>query len=191
MESEKRAIRAVKLTDINTRENQTAAQSSIEGPSSTSEENNSTPCMKAAMKLLAFCDRSEKALTEKLLEKGFDKDEIRDVVIRLKEKKYLSDRRLMEEKIRFLANRKFYGLRKIELELARYFGLRSVKLYKEEALLKIEGDVDFFENARTLASSLARKGKERMYILSKLKNNGFSSEEIRYALEELGRAQKQ
>lgn len=185
MESNEKTSRSVRLADIVTSKKPPEMKGkSPGGPSDIPEAEKDTPCLRAAMKLLAFSDRSEKALREKLTEKGFEKEEIKEVTEYLKGKKYLSDRRLMESRVKYLANKKLYGMQRIKRELILYFGSESVKEHGAAAISEAEGDIDFFENALSFAKGLKKRGKDRMYILSKLKNNGFSSEEIRYALEE-------
>lgn len=67
-----------------------------------------------AMKLLAFSDRTEKALTEKLKECGFSEDGIRFSIEQMKTLGYLDDVRFCENYIRS------HHLRKSRFEMREY-----------------------------------------------------------------------
>ena len=137
-------------------------------------------CYASAMRLLAYADRSEKQLREQLERRGYGKEEINDAIELLKEKKYLSDPRFMEQCARYLANRKLYGRGRIRIELILKFGRESYALNYPQIESSLEDSVNYHENALTLARKHFARGRD--YIFAKLKNNGFSSDEIKYAL---------
>ncbi len=133
-----------------------------------------------ALRLLCYRDYSSRQLREKLLEKGFDPAEISLVLEFLREKRMLDDIRYGEKLIAYLAERRYFGAYKIRMEL-------FLKLDREsaEALLPRLEDYDF----PALAADLIRKppfhGKSREALIRKLKANGYSAADIRYAMNAL------
>lgn len=148
-----------------------------------SEERTGSLCFNAAMKLLSYGDRSELELVKRLAQKGFDRAQIRAALEILKNKGYVNDLRLMQIRIVYLANKKLYGQKRIDLELLCAFGRESVLAYRDAALAYVKEDIDFFENARAFAKVYKDRGKDKIFILSKLKERGFSFEQAEYALE--------
>ena len=140
-------------------------------------------CYLSALKILACSEKSEKQLYEKLLQKGFEREDINLAISKLKKERYLSDARFMEVFARHLAKSKLYGRARIITEIKLKFGKNSFELYYpdvEEALLE---DIDFSELALSLAKK--HKAKDKKYIFAKLKANGFAYDEIKYAFENL------
>ena len=140
-----------------------------------------TKCRNAAMRILAFADNSERQMREKLAEKGFSDYEAGLVIAELKEKRYIDDLRYMENEISRLARKKLYGRGRIRSELLQKFDPEIVSEHYALLIEELEEELDFPENAAILA--LKYPSKSREYVYAKLKNNGFTSPEVRYALE--------
>ena len=144
-----------------------------------------TKCRNAAMRILAFADNSERQMREKLAEKGFSDYESGLVIAELKEKRYIDDLRYMENEIVRLARKKLYGRGRIKAELLQKFDPGVVGEHFQLLIEELEDDLAFPENAARLA--LKYPSKSREYVYAKLKNNGFTSSEVRYALEKWSR----
>ena len=140
-----------------------------------------TKCRNAAMRILAFADNSERQMREKLAEKGFSDYEAGLVIAELKEKRYIDDLRYMENEIVRLARKKLYGRGRIKAELLQKFDPGVVDEHFQLLIEELEDELEFPENAARLA--LKYPSKSREYVYAKLKNNGFTSFEVRYALE--------
>ena len=140
-----------------------------------------TKCRNAAMRILAFADNSERQMREKLAEKGFSDYESGLVIAELKEKRYIDDLRYMENEIVRLARKKLYGRGRIKAELLQKFDPGVVGEHFQLLIEELEDELEFPQNAARLA--LKYPSKSREYVYAKLKNNGFTSSEVRYALE--------
>lgn len=77
------------------------------------------PALNRALNLLSKRSYSEKRLREKIAEKGFNTDEIDQAVTRLKELKFIDDRRFGENLSREMAEFRHFGPRRIYLELIK------------------------------------------------------------------------
>lgn len=133
----------------------------------------------AAMNLLAFGDNSEKMLREKLARKGYEPSEIADALTTLREKRYISDARLMERYAAALSSKKYYGAYRIRMEMLRRFDRESVEAYFDDAIREI----DFKEQAKRCAEKNARKGRE--YLIRRLRYLGYDREQIRAAVNQI------
>lgn len=136
-------------------------------------------CLKSAMRTLAYGDRSERQLREKLTEKGYGALQIAEVFGILRSKRYLDDLRYMENAARYMARTKLYGRGRIRMELLQRVDRRTVESRFDEVMEALP-DIDFTEIARKRAEK--RKGKSREYVIADLKRNGFTGDEIRRAL---------
>jgi len=140
-------------------------------------------CLAAAMRILAFADNSERQLREKLGAKGYTPFEIGCTLDTLRKKRFVDDRRYIENKIRYLAKTKLYGRGRIRLELAEKVDREALDRHFPILIEELEEEIDFPEKAARLADKY--RGKSREYIYAKLKNNGFTSSEVGFALEQI------
>ena len=140
-----------------------------------------------AVRLLAASKKSEREVRKRLLDKGYFKETIDQVVSELAEQKILSDRKLIEETVQSAVQAKRYGRRRIVLELKR----RGVALNQvEKALSDYPKEVEE-ETAKALAESRweklkkvePQKRKKRLYDF--LLNRGFDFELARGIVEQM------
>ncbi len=131
-----------------------------------------------AMLLVAGHAYTEKGLREKLESKEkYTEDEIEDAVAYVKKFGYVNDLRLAENSIPKLASR-LWGKKKI------CYYLRSKGISSDIVSALDFSDIDFYENCKSLA--LKNRSKPREKLIRLLLNAGFSSDEVNYALSEVG-----
>lgn len=131
-----------------------------------------------AMLLVASRSYTEKGLREKLASKEkYTEDEIEDALAYVKKFGYINDLRLAENSVPKLAAR-LWGKTKI----CHY--LRSKGVSSDDVAALDFSDIDFYENCKLLA--LKNRVKPREKLLRLLYNAGFTSDEINYALSEMG-----
>lgn len=130
----------------------------------------------SALRILQSGANSSHMLREKLRRKGYSEEEIEEALREVTEAGLLDDRRLLFAHAEFLAARKFYGKRRVYMELTRKFGRNLVDACFEEAV----EEIDFSSYCLTLAKKNATKGKEA--LAAKLSRQGYASSEIRLAL---------
>ena len=136
-------------------------------------------CLKAATRILAYGDRSERQMRERLTDKGFGPVEIAEVLEILREKRWLDDLRFMENAARGIARTKLCGRGRIRMELMQKVDRETVEIHFDEVMESLS-DLDFTAIARKRAAKHA--GKSREYLAADLKKNGFTREEIIAAL---------
>ena len=130
----------------------------------------------AALRILQSGANSSFMLREKLKRKGYSSEEIEEALQEVKDAGLLDDCRLLFAHAEYLAMRKFYGKRRVYMELMRKFDRSLVDAYFEEAV----EEIDFSFYCLTFAKKNGTKGKEALY--AKLSRQGYSQGEIRYAL---------
>ncbi len=142
-------------------------------------------CYSAAMRLLEYGDRSAKELFEKLAQKGFEQSEIQEALELLQKKNYQNDKRVAENTVRALCNKKLYGPSRIKALLYEKLGENSASELFESTLESLidEGEISFDESAKKLAQKY--EGRERAYIYAKLRNYGFSDRQAQNALKDI------
>jgi len=145
------------------------------------------------VKLLAVRGYTERRLSEKLTARAFASEEIADAIKRLKEKKFLDDRRFAEEFIRArLANRPRTGMalvrELIQRGLSRKFAEEAVKqnvpASSEEDLARellrrkqtLYDHLDAITRKRRLMALLARRGFSYEIISKVLKSDSTSAD---------------
>ncbi len=131
-----------------------------------------------AMLLVASHSYTEKGLREKLASKEkYTDDEIDDALAYVKKFGYINDLRQAENSVPKLALR-LWGKKKICYYLKN-------KGISSEIISQLDfSDIDFFENCKLLALKNRQKSREKLLRL--LLNAGFSSDEINYAISEIG-----
>jgi len=171
---------AAKSSEEETKDLQTVTKSSkVKNREDACEEKPShtrSSAASSALRILQSGANSSLMLREKLARKGYSQIEIEDALCEVKDAGLLDDKRLFFAHAEFLATRKFYGKRRVYMELMRKFDRETVDAYFEEAL----EEIDFSSCCLTFAKK--NRTKEKETLLAKLSRQGYSQSEIRYAL---------
>ena len=133
-----------------------------------------------ALKLLAIREHSSREIHDKLISKGYGKDEVDDAISRLIDEHSLSDERYAASSIRSRLRRNPEGRMVLRMRL-REKGVPSD--IAEKALSDSWDNEEYLPFLRTYMESLVRKKGEagaRAMLLRK----GFRESEIRRAMEE-------
>ena len=130
----------------------------------------------AALRILQSGANSSRMLRDKLSRKGYSQEEIEEALDEVKTAGLVDDRRLLFAHAEYLAARKFYGRRRVYMELVRKFDRSLVDTYFEEAL----AEIDFSSYCSALAQKNRDKGKDA--LIAKLSRQGYTASEIRSAL---------
>ena len=143
----------------------------------------------SALRYLERRPHSEKELRQKLAKKNYEPMAIDSAIDFLKEYNYINDYKYFEDYAQWLADRKYYGRSRVEIELAK-------RGANKEAIAEICDKV-FFEREKTeyefakkiidkRKSSINRKeaSKRRVYIYNILSRYGISADVIRKILED-------
>jgi SOS response regulatory protein OraA/RecX len=133
-------------------------------------------CADAALVLIRFSANSRKMLEDKLIKKGFSRDVVKIALDNLEKGGFINDKHLLYAHAFRLATVKYYGRYRIKLDLCRKFHKDTVNKYIDGAL----EDVNFEECAEKLAMKFSSYGMD--YVCSKLRRNGYTTQEIRYAV---------
>jgi len=145
-------------------------------------------CYAAAMRSLAYGDKSEKQLREKLMAKGFEMRHIGPALYKLKKEKYLCDRRYMEHMTVYLANKKLLGPKRIAADFLHiYFGRESYEAYFNEAFAAASERIDFNQNAvKYIIHHCAGDMRNLImpYLEIVLGRRGFTREQIEFVYHE-------
>lgn len=133
---------------------------------------------RAAISLLAYREQTEKELLSKLMEKGFSREDAEEAVAFTVEKQYLSERRYYLRFAEFCGKNKHFGRRRIIQEARRKgFSERTIAAYTDEALQ----DVDFGESCYEALCQF--RHKDRQKLTASLLRRGFSTSDVRHALD--------
>lgn len=145
-------------------------------------ENNRENALKYAFRLLGYRDRSEKAMLEKLIQKGFSEKVAEETVIYLKDKGFIDDRR-------------FAGILKTDAIERKYLGRRGTRAYLINKSIsgdiadEILGDEDnYLDTAKNLVEKKLRSLKAydeetiKRRLWGMLARRGFSYGTINKAL---------
>ncbi len=139
-------------------------------------------CKDAAVKLIAVKDRTEKELSQRLAEKGYDEREIAEAMAFAAEYGYTDDRAYARKYIREGVNLKNYGFSRIRAELLK----KGVDRYVvEEEIDSARESADEAPRERILGAMERRfagadlsNPKERNRIFGYFARRGFSPNEI-------------
>lgn len=134
-----------------------------------------------AVKLLSFCDRSEKEIREKILKKGYSEADCEEAIAFCRSYGYLDDARYVQHFVNDAVNLKKHGKVRIKQEL-RQKGIDDSLI--EEALACIDDEREM------LKTEMERRFKDCDFTDKKVKNKvfgfflrrGFSSRDILYAM---------
>jgi regulatory protein len=145
-------------------------------------------CREAAFDLLSRRLQSEAELKRKLLRKKFDPQIVDAVVIALKQKNFLDDRRFAATKSMSAMQHKHHGRRRAYVELLKS-GVKSE--VANEALDDVYNTADSVEVARQLAMKKARSLKQldpvtaRRRLAGMLQRRGFEYEAIKAVIDDV------
>ncbi len=140
-------------------------------------------CVKYALYLLEFSDKSKRTLLNKLRTKGYDKDVCASALEVLESNNVVNDERLCEKKLVSIAETKFYGRYRIKTELIKAgFSAETIENAFENA------QIDFDELVERLAEKIMRgkmikNAPEYSKTVAKLQRYGYSYESIKNTLE--------
>ncbi len=140
-------------------------------------------CYEKAVELLARRSHFEAELARKLVQRGYDREEIAAALSRLREQGYLDDGRTAGELVEQRRARGPEGSRRLEAELAR----RGVDAGTIAAAVPQPSREDELAAAREAAASFRRKAKSNPAALARhLDRKGFSRPAIYAVLREGG-----
>ncbi|MBQ7124860.1 MAG: regulatory protein RecX [Clostridia bacterium] len=134
--------------------------------------------LKTAMNIVGYKDNTEKTLSKKLLERGYERETVKAVLEFMKEKGYINDGRMLIRTARSLALTKLYGKARIKNELV-------LKQFSSEILSSLDwddeelSDIDFVEICLKLIKRRGGARDEKTYAY--LKRYGHSSSDIKRA----------
>ena len=111
-------------------------------------------CLRRAVRMLGYSDKSERSLAARLRAAGFSQSAVRYAVDRCKDSGYLNEDRALENLIERYANRELLGPYRISARLMSR-GYRGADISRAICSLKDAGTIDFKQNARAL---LSKKG---------------------------------
>ena len=138
--------------------------------------------LKTALNIIGYRDNTEYRLREKLLERGYTKETVDDVVAFMLAKKYVDEERMLYRTARVLAEGKLYGKMRIrqELQLKKFRGGLVEHLDWEREEL---ADIEFPEICRKLIVKRGGNRDDKTYAL--LRRYGHTSADIREAYRRL------
>lgn len=143
-------------------------------------------CRDYALRLIEFRDRTQKELRDRLLEKGYDENTIEDEIEFLKSYGYINDTRYAERFVSDAINLKKWGKIRIRTELLRKGIERDViDNTIEDAFEEIEDDRVLLQMKTRFKNSDLSNIKERTRIFNFFIRRGFTSEEIKGAMNKM------
>ena len=135
-----------------------------------------------ALALLEFHDRTERELSQKLRERGYETEEIQETVLFLKEYRYLDDEAYAGRYIRSCASRK--SRRQIRADLERKGVSREViDLQLQEEAVDEESQIRKLLEKKGYEPGKRLEPAEYRRIMGALGRRGFSGEAIRRVTE--------
>lgn len=139
-----------------------------------------------ALYLIEFKDRTEKELRDKFKEKGYDENDIEDEIEFLKNYGYINDKRYAEHFTHDAINIKKWGKMRIRTELLRKgVGRETIDNTIEDAFFGVEDDLVLNQMQTRFKNSDFSNIKERTRIFNFFMRRGFSSDEIRGAMNKM------
>lgn len=140
-------------------------------------------CRNYVFKLIELCDRTEKELRGKLLEKGYDENIIEDEIAFLKDYGYINDARYAQRFVSDALNLKKWGKIRIRTELLRK-GVQGeiVDNAIEDAFCEESDDRLFDMMQKRFKDSDFGNIKERNRIFNFYMRRGFTPDEIKGAM---------
>lgn len=167
------------------------------------------PCIDAALKMLGRRDYAVKELTQKLLEKEYETEDVTQVINRLIELKYLNDERYASGRVKYRAEISRWGIKRIQQELFKKgvpsnISEQAINAWNDEttcaskwqeqanvSLIKkygqwpheLDNDVETATSYELKQISMKLKEKEKAKRLNFLIRRGYSPKEAQIALE--------
>ncbi len=139
-----------------------------------------------ALYLIEFKDRTERELRDKFREKGYDKNDIEDEIEFLKNYGYINDKRYAEHFTHDAINIKKWGKMRIRTELLRKgVDRETVDNTIEDAFFEVEDDLVLKQMQTRFKNSDFSNIKERTRIFNFFMRRGFSSDEIKGAMNKM------
>lgn len=136
--------------------------------------------------LIAFRDRTEKEIRDKLKEKNYGEDEIDDEIRFLKDYGYINDLRFAEHFTHDAINLKKWGKIRIRMELVKKGIDRDVAdNVIEDAFSELDEDLVLLQMQSRFKNSDFSNMKERTRIFNFFMRRGFSTEEIKGAMNKM------
>ncbi len=136
--------------------------------------------------LIEFKDRTEKELRDKFKEKGYDENSIEDEIEFLKSYGYINDARYAQHFIHDAINLKKWGKIRIRTELLRKgVDRETVDNTIEDAFFGVEDDLVLSQMRSRFKNSDFSNIKERTRIFNFFMRRGFTSDEIKGAMNKM------
>lgn len=143
-------------------------------------------CRDYALRLIEFRDRTEKEIRDKLLDKGYDENQVDEEIEFLKNYGYVNDLRYAERFTSDAINLKKWGKIRIRTELLRKgIDRETIDNVIEDAFFEIDDDRVLSQLQVRFKNSDLSNIKERTRIFNFFLRRGFSSEEIRGAMNKM------
>lgn len=136
-----------------------------------------------AVKLLGFCDRSEKEIREKILKKGYSEEECEEAVKFCREYGYLNDERFAQHFVHDATEIKKLGKARIAMELRRK-GVDEETMREALDCIEDEREVLQREMRRRFANADFSDPKVKNKALGYFARRGFKMRDIFYAMNE-------
>ncbi|MBR5535866.1 MAG: regulatory protein RecX [Clostridia bacterium] len=136
-----------------------------------------------AVKLIGFCDRSEKEIREKILKKGYSEAECEEAIAFCREYSFIDDERFAEHFAHDAVNLKKLGKARIKMEL-RHKGVEEEII--ENALCDIEDEKEMLkkELQRKFGNLDLTDKKVKNKVFGYFARRGFKTSDILYAMNE-------
>lgn len=121
-------------------------------------------CKDYAVKLLGFCDRSEKEIREKILKKGYSEEECEEAISFCREYGYINDERYAAHFVHDAVELKKWGKTRIRMEL-------KCKGVADEIVDIVLGEIE--NETDILKSEMERRFKDSDFSDPKIKSKVF------------------
>ncbi len=142
-------------------------------------------CRDCALRLIAFKDRTEKEITDKLFQKGYTAEQIEAETEFLRAYGYIDDTRYAKRYAHDCAAIKKWGAQRIAGELVRRGIDRTAALAAAEAAASENDGVLHEEMKKRFAAADFKNPRERGKIFAYFARRGFSAEKIRGAINDM------
>lgn len=140
-------------------------------------------CREYALKLIAFRDRTQKELHDRLIEKGYDENTVEDEIAFLKDYGYINDQKYAQHFIHDAVSLKKWGKIRIRAELSKRGVSREISdNLLEDAFCEGSTDILVQQLENRFKNSDLSNMKERTRIFNYFLRRGFSAEEIKGAM---------
>lgn len=142
-------------------------------------------CRDCALRLIAFKDRTEKEITDKLAQKGYTAEQIAEETEFLRAYGYIDDDRYAKRFASDCAAIKKWGAGRIARELVRRGIDRTAARAAAEAAANENDGILCEEMKKRFANADLKNPRERGKIFAYFARRGFSAEKIRGAINDM------